>query len=348
MPNIKKYAAVNTKIRYLEGQLLSAEDYEELLNKERVEDILLFLKNKEEYAEVLKDIDEQSGDLAEFELLLLKNIARHYEQLLLYFSGTYKKFIKSFLIRFEISDLKLLIKTAIKGEAFHSVGHSLISFTKHSTVDFNKLLQSKSLEDLIENMENTPYYNLLKPFLEESTDRQLFYMEMSLDQYYFRKITSFIPKLDSEDRKVFKKFFGTYVDLFNLQWIYRAKKLFSISPEEIFNYSLPGGYRFNEDSIKELSYLNTDNEFIDRILKSDYFFMVDNIDTREIYMERRTKRFLYFLLLDYKKKEQFNIMEFVIYLHLLEFEMRDIISIIEAHKYGYTVEHSKQFLIRKV
>jgi len=349
MPDIKKYAAINTKIKYLEGQLLTDEDYENLLNKENVEDIMQFLKEKPVYGELLNDdIDETSHNLAEFELLLLKNIVRHYEQIILYFSGIYKKLLKSFLCRFEISDIKLLIKTAIKGEDVQSVSHSLIAFTKHATVDFNKLLQSKSLEDLIENMSQTPYYNILKPFLEESTDRQLFYMEMTLDQYYFRKLTSFIPKLEPEDRRILRKFIGSYIDLYNLQWIYRAKKLFNILPEEIYNYSLPRGYRFNEDAIKELCYLNGSNELIDKILNSKYGFLVDNIETREIYMERRSKRFLYFLLLRYKKKEQFNIMELMIYLHLLEYEMRDIISIIESHKYGYTVEHSKQFLIRKV
>ncbi len=348
MPDIKKYAAINTKIKYLEGQLLTDEDYEVLLNKDRVEDIMFFLKGKQVYGELLKDIDEQNHDLAEFELLLLKNIVRHYEQLLFYFSGIYKKLIKAFLIRFEVSDLKLLIKTAIKGEDVQSVSHSLITFTKHTTVDFNKLLQSKSLEDLIENMSQTPYYNILKPFLEESTDRQLFYMEMTLDQYYFRKLTGIISRLEVEDKRVLRKFIGTYIDLYNIQWIYRAKKLFNITPEEIYNYSLPGGYRFNEDAIKELSYLNSYNELIDKILGSKYSFLVDNNETREIYMERRSKRFLYFLLLNYKKKEQFNIMEIMIYLHLLEYEMRDIISIIESHKYGYTMEHSKQFLIRKV
>lgn len=348
MPNISKYAAVNTKIKFLEGQLLSNEDYEVLLNKENVEDVMHFLKGKREYYELLKDIDEQSNNLSEFELLLLKNIVRHYEQLLPYFSGIYKKFLKSFLVRYEVSDLKLLIKTAIKGKDIQSVSNYLISFTKHASIDFNKILQSKSIEDIIENLTGTPYHNLLKPFLDESSDRQLFYMEMTLDQYFFKRITSFIPKLEAEDKVLFKKFMGIKIDLFNLQWIYRAQKLFYISPEEIYNFSLSGGHKFNDDQIKELCYLNNSNELIERILNSKYNFLVDNSETREIYMERRSKRFLYFLLLDYKKKEQFNIMEFFTYLYLLEYEMRDIISIIEAHKYRFSIERSKQFLIRKV
>lgn len=348
MPNISKYAAVNTKIRYLEGQLLSNEDYEALLNKEDAEEIMLFLKSKKEYYELLKDIDEQNSDLSAFELLLLKNNVRHYEQLLPYFSGTYKKFVKAFLIRYEVSDLKLLIKTAIKGQDIQSVGNYLISFTKNSAIDFDKLLQSKSLEDLIDNLAETPYHNLLKPFLEESSDRQLFYMEMTLDQYFFRRITSLIPKLDPEDRRLFKKFMGIKIDLFNIQWIYRAKELFNISSEEIYNFSLSGGYKFKDDEVRELCYLNNSDELVDRILNSTYYFLFDHTKTREIFMERRSKRYLYFLLLGYKKKEQFNIMELFTYLYLLEYEMRDIISIIEAHKYGFSVERIKRFLIRKV
>jgi V/A-type H+-transporting ATPase subunit C len=36
------------------------------------------------------------------------------------------------------------------------------------------------------------------------------------------------------------------------------------------------------------------------------------------------------------------------YIHLLEYEIRDIISILEAKRYGLTLEQTKEYLVRKI
>ncbi|HHY90900.1 MAG TPA: V-type ATPase subunit, partial [Clostridiales bacterium] len=92
-----------------------------------------------------------------------------------------------------------------------------------------------------------------------------------------------------------------------------------------------------------------DEELIEKISRSSYGFLVDHADDdREVYMERRIKRYMYFYLLSHRKGNQMNLIQTISYLHLLEYEMRDIISILEAVRYGLKPEDAEHFLIRKI
>jgi len=43
-----------------------------------------------------------------------------------------------------------------------------------------------------------------------------------------------------------------------------------------------------------------------------------------------------------------NILITIAYFHLLEFEIRDIISMLEAKRYGFTLEDTINYLVKKV
>jgi len=349
MGNVKRFAAVNTKAKALEGKLLKNKDYIELLNKKNEKEVLEYLKENTSYRELLKDVDPDEIQRDRFELLLLQNLVAHYEKFIHFFTDEYKKLFRVFLIRFEISDIKLFLKEFMGRGSLEEIKDSFIASGKYAHLDYERMLQSKNLEEFIENINEKAYQKLLKPYLEEEPERRLFYMEMALDRLYFKKLADQIKHLSKEDQKAFGEFFGRQVDLMNLQWIYRGLKFYGLSPEELINYSLPGGLEFHYERLKSLCYSKNDEELIEKISRSSYGFLVDHADDdREVYMERRIKRYMYFYLLSHRKGNQMNLIQTISYLHLLEYEMRDIISILEAVRYGLKPEDAEHFLIRKI
>ena len=344
MGNVKRFSAMNTKVMALEGKLLKKKDYNNLLLQNNVGDLIGYLKDHTAYREVLETIDIHSFKIEELELILRRHIVRQYKKLTHYLTGHYKKLFKALLKRYEIEDIKLYLRAIMRNEDLSNIKDLIIC----SDMDYMKLSRSKGLEDFIENLKGKQYHKLLKPYLEEEPNRRLFYMEMVLDRLYFKEFSTEAAKLDAEDRIALGELLGKNVDLLNLQWIYRGLRFYKVAPEELINYALPGGYHLNYSKIKDLCYSKNEDELITKMLDSKYGFLFDNKDTLEIFMERRIQRYLYFLLLEFKRREKMNIIESMVYVHLLEYETRDIISIIEAIKYKMEPEESMKFLIRKI
>jgi len=65
-------------------------------------------------------------------------------------------------------------------------------------------------------------------------------------------------------------------------------------------------------------------------------------------MERRTERYLYYQFANSFKKGKLDIASTMAYIHLLEYEVRDIISILEAKRYELSLNEAKEFLVRKI
>lgn len=347
MGSVKTFAAINTKIRALEGRLLTKEDYNKLISMKSISDIAKYLKDNTAYSKVLKDINISNIHTEQLELLLKKYIVKQYEKLIHYFTNDYKKLFKVLFIRYEIEDLKIFLRAIDREESLTNIKELIVYTGIYSTIDYEALSLSKNLEELIGKLKGTIYHNVLKAYTRESLEKRMFYMEMSLDRLYFKLLSEGIEKLNKRDRDILREVLGKNIDLLNLQWIYRGLRFYKLSPEELINYTLHYGYHLNYKSIKELCYTKNEKELIDKMIDSKYGFLFDNKDTLEIFMERRIERYLYFLFLDYKKREKMNMIESVVYMHLLEYEMRDIISILEAVRYGMDEETAKKFLVRK-
>ncbi|MBS3994184.1 MAG: V-type ATPase subunit [Alkaliphilus sp.] len=344
MSNVQRFSAINTKAMSLEGRLLKKKDYDNLILQKNVVDFISYLKNQTAYKEVLETVDVNNYRVEEVEVILRRHMVKQYKKLTHYLTGHYKKLFNVVLKRFEIEDIKLYLRAIMRNEDLSDIEDLIIC----SDMDYMKLSGSKNLEDFIERLKGKDYYRLLKPYLEEEPNKRLFYMEMVLDRLYFNELSNETAKLDTEDRIILGEFLGINKDLLNLQWIYRGIKFYKDSPEELVNYALLGGHKLNYAKIKALCYSKNEDELIAKMIDSQYGFLFDNKETLEIFMERRMQRYLYFLLLKFRRQEKLNIIGSMVYIHLLEYETRDIISIIEAIKYKMEPEVITKFLIRKI
>lgn len=323
MGNERRFAALNTKIRVLKGNFLTNEHFIDLFNKKDVSEVAQYLKENTNYKIVLEDVNVKDIHRRELEKLLKEYILIQHKKLIHYFTDEYKKLFKTIFIRYEIEDLKLNLRNLLREE------------------------DTSDLETFIKSLKDTIYYPILKPYLNEDSRRILFYMEMSLDRLYFSLLKKNSTELDKKDSILFKEFLGKNIDLLNLEWIYRGIKFYNLVPEELINYTIQEGYEFKYNDIKVLCYSN-EKEFEKRVLNSKYSFLFDTEQNIDLYMERRIERYLYFQSLEMLKKGKLDITIFLAYIHLLEYELRDLFSTIEIIKYGISFDEGKNYLIRKI
>lgn len=346
MSNIRQFSALNTKLRVMRRDFLDDNDYISLMKRKSVEEQLEYLKNNTVYNFELSKI-ENFEKIESIELELHHHLVNVYEKIIRYLNDDYKLLFKTLMLRYEIEDLKLYLRAMEKGEDISKVKNLRIIKDKYYSFNLEKIKSSKNLDEFIENLRDTIYYDALNPYKKEKHAKLIFYMEMNLDILYFKLLKSHSKLLKDKDRKIFDEILGRNEDLLNIEWIYRGIKFYSLLPEELLNFTLPDGYEFNYKDLKKMSYYDLE-DLKSFILKTPYKFLFDSEKDIDLYMERRVQRYLYFKFLNYIKKAKLDIGLSLSFIHLLEYEIRDIISMLEAKKYGLSLEETKDYLVRKV
>lgn len=348
MDKTTRFAALNTKSRALIGKLLDNGDYINLMSKKSVPEVAAYLKHNTHYRDILNGVDENSIHRGSLETILKKSHIDGMGKLIHYFHDIYKEFYKTMFIRYEIEDLKTMAKGIKSGRDNTLLKDSLMYIGRFSVLNTDTLLSSKTIHDFLRSLKGTIYFDYLRPLIEGKENINFFSMEMTLDLAYFDIFYKNLETIEAEDKAIVRSYQDLYVDLLNLQWIYRGLKFYNLPPEELFNYTIAYGKEFNRNKIKELCYLKSLDEFQKRVSNTRYNFLFDHVNTRDMFMERRMLRYLYFNLKKIKIRDGMNISQPIVFSLLSEFEIRDIISVIENIRYGMPVEEAKKFLIRKL
>lgn len=344
MGNVVRFAAVNAKIKFLEGKFLKNEDYLELLKKKSVMEMVQYLKEKTYYGKLLENVKPEEANRRILENVLRRNMVKIMEKLLFYLKNEYRDFVKTLFLKYEIEDLKNLARDIYNGRPERNLeNYSFIG--KYSKANPERLIRANSIRDLILALEGSSIYEFLKPLLDGRREN-LFRFEMALDMAYFTIITRKWGELSGEDKKILSILEGTVTDLYNIQWIYRGKKFYDLSPEEILNYTIDFGYKINFQKRRQMCYAKDFNEVFYIAEKEGYGFLFKRGLEQDIYMERRINRFLYFKFKNLTRAAPLTIIQTVSYIWFLDFEIRDIISIAESLKYEVDLGIAKKFLIR--
>lgn len=343
-----RYSAINTKISTMYGKLLKEEDYRKIISLKNPTEIAVYLKNNTAYGEFFKDKDPTKMHRTEIEQILKQGLITYMDKVIHYFSGEYRNFIKCFYIKHEITDIKKVARSIHIDKDFADLRENLLFAGKYRYIDMDKVITSKSISELIGALKDTIYYPFLKNLGDEDAKESLYKFEMSIDKAYFYILEDSVEHLLKEDIDVFNNLVGSSIDMLNLRWIYRGKKYYKITPEELFNYTVNKGNRFNYRKIKEFCYCNNINEFLDLARETPYAFMFKGCPGNDTFIERRMNRYLYFKMKNVKRKYNMNLSVLLAYLELIEFEIRDIISMIENVRYEMDYEETKKYLIKAI
>lgn len=339
MYKVRTHAASNAKSKAILGRLLKDEDYLEILKLENIEEVIEYLKRHTHYSKVILDTGMSIED---YEVVIKKYFFNTYEKLYHFYIDAYRNFFKAMFCRYEVENLKLFIRVLSRNEPLSNLRAALIYSDLYSNLDYDQLEKAVSIQELLEMIQDTIYYAPLVIFLEEDSERMIFQMEMVLDRCYFNQLKSAIESLKREDRQLMLELLGINIDILNVQWIYRGRQFFDISSEELFNFTLEGGRKYDYKAMKDLCYMDLE-AFRSYILAGDYS---DIFQDREYMMERAMERHLFYRLDDYIKSTKLSIVLPVVLLFKFEYEMRDLFTIMEGKKYRF--ENIKDLLIREL
>jgi V/A-type H+-transporting ATPase subunit C len=342
-----KHSCINTKIMGMKAKMLTDEDYRALIHEPDVAGTLAYLRENTYYAPFLKDVDTNYVHRQAIEIPLNRMRIQQIEKMLHYLSDQEKSFAKLFLMESDIESLRVLMRELAKGESLEDVVSMLVYSQQYTTVQFDRLIKTKDWESFKKELSGTDYYRILEIYKTITVSEDLFPIEKSLERYYYDRLKSYLDKLDGRENKQLITVMRKEIDLLNLIWFYRGKRFYHLSREELMAYSLRGGLHVREADIQQITETRDMEAFFKAVESyEEYRFLFNHRRTIDLHMERRRERFLYFAYLSLFHNDVNGLGRVVSFIRLTEFEIEDVISIIESKRYRMKPTEAEQFLIR--
>jgi V/A-type H+-transporting ATPase subunit C len=257
------YAYAVTRVRVMKSKLLPKESYPRLLNM-GIDEITRFIQE----SEYKNDVDElamkySGGDLAEH--ALNRNIALTFDKLGRISSGELNYLITAYLKRYEIWN----IKTLLRGKLYNAPVEEILEF-------------------LIAAGQFT--YSFLSELAAKATSQEIVEALRKTDKMYYSSLFEAIGKPKSKDRKLLTRFIKLEVDVKNLSNLFRLKKAGVKQSDEIMSLMIEGGLELNTEKLAPLPY----EEFVNELQKTHYWNSISGVADQDmdslINLERRLTR----------------------------------------------------------
>lgn len=247
------YSGLTTKIRGMQSRFLQDSDFRSIVELSSVPQAVAFLKQQPSYQPIFGREDENELHRGQIERMLRRSIYRDFTKLYRFSSPRQRQFFDLYFKRYEVS----LIKECLTNLFDHRHAQLDLSefnefFRRHSRLELSQLTAAASIGEFVEALRGTDYF---VPFsrLAQTEAPTLFDYEMALDLYYFKEIWARKDKLYSgADLEGLTRAYGSKFDMLNLQWIYRSKAFYHMTPAEIYALLIPVRYKISQKQISAL------------------------------------------------------------------------------------------------
>lgn len=333
MGNVMSYSGIVTKVRAMQAKLLTAADFEHIAGLVKVTDAIEYLKGKPAYAEYMNRMDLSLYHRRHVEKVLYQSLYDDYTRIFRFAGMEQKKFLKLYWKRYEIDLINYCLRIVFNHyDKPFDLDYKKEFFDKYSQISIDRLMTSKNVNELIDNLKETEYYAPLQK-IRDSEAGTLFDYDLALDLYYFSTMWKRHKRiLDRTERELFTRDWGTKIDLLNIQWIYRAKKYYHMLPPDIYSLTIPIHYRLSVEAFKSLVEAPTPEEFVGKLRETYYAKRYDEIEGTTL--EQMYKEILRSLYLSDRRKNPYSIATINTYLFLKEEEIYKLTTALECIRYG--------------
>lgn len=330
-------------MRAMSGKLVTDREYEELARQKSVADVVNSLKKFPSYQKLFSrenDLDIHRGRV---EALFRHSIYDDFTRIYLFSGIRQRKFLDIYFIRYEIAILKNCLRMIFDNrDVTLDLSEYREFFEKRSSLDIILLSGSKNISEFVENLKGSQFYPVLKR-LENASKATLFDYENALDIFYGKKQwTEYRKVLKKQDYEVIVKVAGSKIELGNIQWIYRAKKYYRMTPADIYAFVVPVHYKVRREEFKKLVEAADIEEFEKLLDKCYYAKFAEDLDGQSI-----ESIYNYLLKLIHSaniRRFPYSIACIEDYLYKKELEVDKLTTLIESVRYGLSPDEIMKYI----
>ena len=344
------YSASNARVRGLYSRLLSSEQWRALVDVPNLEAAVTFLRDTS-YSPALEGLTDTPLRITTIEGRLKALVADNTNKCLSLAKSGARQMVLVWLRHFELDNLKVVFRGIAQGYNAEQIESMLIPLSEATTLPWSSLAHELSVPALVDRLQGTHYINPLKNALPGyERDDSLFSIEVALDIRYYRDVWAVMQRLGTLEHKDAKIMMGDILDALNIEWAFRYREYYGLSPEEIVNYTLWHTDRTDANLIREIALGATPREIVDRVFGQNAVDLSgaptevsQMLPELELALKRHTRKTAKSLLGGYP----FRLGTILAYLVLLDQEVTDLITVIEGKEMGWEPDEIHHYLIRR-
>ena len=342
------YAAINARVRILYAELLDSIAWGSLLDAPDF-NILIGALKRTGYGPYLESVKDKDLTARRVVFQLKSRLAASYTTIIQTSPGHVRPLLAQLYRHFEVDNLKAVLRGIVIGATWERVRYVLFPIGSFSSIPAEAMVETGNVASAIELLRGTPYYDTLSHAMKRYTVEQtLFPLEVVLDLFYWRELWNRVKQLSNQDRTQAMRVLGSLIDMDNLLWAIRYKVYHKISEEELINYTLPFGYRVQDEDIRSIAAGGDIARIVTRMYPdianaAELLQEPDKtLPTLELEIQRHIARQCKAAFLG----DPFHIGIPLAYLILNEWEIQDLTVLIEAKSAGLESKDYRPYLIR--
>ena len=337
---VLRYSRPNAELRGMISRLLSPEQLRTIAASPDLEGALRLLLGTG-YSEVARDLLDRGATVTDAERSLARGIGEAHRRTAFLLGGARSTLVVQMVRRLEVENLKTILRAKGRGEPVETVRPLLAPLGDMSSLPYEDLFQAGDVGDVIQLLSGGEYGRVLAAALPRyEAERTLFPLETALDLHYYGRLWDAVRSLSGKDLQVARQMIGTRFDVLNVDWILRYRLIFHLFPEEVFNYTIPHGWRIDDGAIRR-AVPGEGVEAIASALPEPYRSIVAGAAGAPDPVERAglvLQRHLVGVARSALSGDPFQLGVAVAFLWLKEAEAHDLQVVLEAKRYGLPLE----------
>lgn len=169
-------------------------------------------------------------------------------------SGPERAFLTFWTARFELSNLKALLRSKISDESAVSVLARLTPMGAFGRLDLEDLARAEDVGELLRRLESGPYAGIVRHArraFEQSHDP--FNLDAALDQGYYEGLMLRARPLEKAAGRPFRNLMASLIDRINLVWLLRYRFNYKLPPAQVYFLLVGSRYDLSGTLLQELA-----------------------------------------------------------------------------------------------
>lgn len=172
-------------------------------------------------------------------------------------AGEARKFLQYWTLRFELTNLKAIIRAKMSDAPIATVRHELIDLGFLASLPIEDLLRTENVDELLRRLETTRYADMVR-FARQAFEAQpqLFNLDAALDRRFYHGLAEQARQQEASLGSSFRSLMELMIDRINLVWLLRYRFIYDLPPSQVYYLLVPSHYRLSSEVLKQLSVLN--------------------------------------------------------------------------------------------
>ena len=256
---------LNTRVSLFSSRLWQKEDFSALLETGHAEIAgVLAERGLPQLAAGFDSLDNRS-----LEQRIISQLLDETTVLIRPLAGSERNFLLYWTERFEIGNLKTLLRGKMTGERPAVLLTRLTPMGAFGRLDIQDLAHAEDVGELLRRLETSPYAEVVRPArraFEESHDP--FILDAALDRSYYEGLEHRAQPLEHAAGISFRNLMGSLIDRINLVWLLRYRFNYNLPPAQVYFLLVASRYSLTSSQLRKLAALGSQKEVLSALPES--------------------------------------------------------------------------------